>query len=123
MKKLKYPAVMLFCALMMSYVCAKDGTINLTVKNNSIFSITLRSNPTTGYSWKIAKISPPLTVKNLSSEYLPDNTVLAGSGGQEVWKFKALKCGNTSVTFSYQRPWEKNIPPVEKRQYLIKVKP
>ena len=124
-KALHITALTLFIlGLTFGSACATDNDIkSLSVKKCSIFSITLRSNPTTGYSWKIAKISSPLIVKNLSSEYLPDNTGLTGSGGREIWKFKALKCGNASIEFVYQRPWEKNVAPAEKKKYLVKVRP
>jgi inhibitor of cysteine peptidase len=104
--------------------CANDnGTKSLSVKRGAVFTITLRSNPTTGYSWKISKISDPLVIKSISSKYIPDKTDhgICGSGGREIWKFKANKCGKAFIEFSYQRPWEKNVPSIDKKKYLIKV--
>ena len=128
-KPLRMPlisAIMILFILTASGICTTDGSRgSLRVKNGSVFSIAIPSNPTTGYSWKIAKISNPLIIKNISANYIPDKADpgICGSGGREVWKFKALKCGNASIEFSYQRPWEKNAPPVEKKRYLIKVRP
>ena len=116
----------LYCAVLViiiaSAACAKDKDIeSLSVKSGSLFTITLRCNPTTGYSWKIAKISGASVIKEVSSVYLPDNTGLTGSGGRQIWKLKALKCGSASIEFAYQRPWEKDVPPVEKKKYLVKI--
>jgi len=50
------------------------------------FTVTLCSNPTTGFEWESA--TPP------------------GTPGQEVWTFKALKKGTSTVSIDYSRPWE-----------------
>jgi len=79
------------------------------------------SNPTTGYSWKIGSVSPKDVVRLIGSRYEPSEKKLAGSGGVEIWTFKAMKKGFAQVRFVYQRPWEKEVPPIEVRTVKIKV--
>ncbi|MFA5097901.1 MAG: protease inhibitor I42 family protein [Candidatus Margulisiibacteriota bacterium] len=94
----------------------------IQTKPYSSFSIRLRSNPTTGYSWKISKISDKRIVKASASRYEPDRPVLSGSGGQEIWSFKALRPGKARIEMSYQRPWEKGVPPARTKTFSIRVR-
>ena len=69
-----------------------DGTI--TVNLGTEFDISLESNQTTGYSWRTAEFEPGI-IEKVSNEYKPHNTTgnMVGSGGIEIWKFKAIKKG------------------------------
>ena len=101
---------------------SKENTQQITARSGSIITITLKSNPTTGYSWKVSKLSDGKIVKAVSSRYEADRPALSGSGGKELWSFKALKPGNTRIEMAYQRPWEKGTPPVEAKTFNIRVK-
>lgn len=85
-------------------------------------TIILKSNPTTGYQWQIAKPLDESTLKLISSEYLADKTELVGVGGKQIWRFKTLKSGQTSISFKYVRPWEKNTPPQNEESFVIVIK-
>jgi inhibitor of cysteine peptidase len=85
-------------------------------------TIILKSNPTTGYQWQVAKPLDESTIKLISSEYLADKTNLVGAGGKQVWRFKTLKPSQTSISFKYVRPWEKNTPPQNEESYLVVIK-
>ncbi len=85
-------------------------------------TIILKSNPTTGYQWQFANPLDESTLKLISSEYLADKTELVGVGGKQVWRFRALKPGETSISFKYVRPWEKNTPPRNAESYLVIIK-
>jgi inhibitor of cysteine peptidase len=84
------------------------------------FNVTLASNPTTGYSWALAK---PLDAKLLTlvtNIYQRPETRLVGAGGQEVWTFKADGGeGRTDIALKYVRPWETNIPPVQTTNFVV----
>lgn len=81
---------------------------------NPDFTITLKSNPTTGYSWKVTKIDSNL-FKNTGHKYVAPNTKLIGASGYDVWTFKAIyptayhfrvnQVGH--IVMEYNRPWEK----------------
>lgn len=67
--------------------------------------ISLKSNPTTGYSWFAFQNSD---LFEITDEYIPDSTDehIAGSGGYQHFVLKPLKAGECEVSFIYQRPWE-----------------
>lgn len=51
------------------------------------FTITLDSNPTTGYTWEVTAITNDQVVKFLKSEYTPSESELVGGGGKQVLTF------------------------------------
>lgn len=77
---------------------------DMTKKMGETFSISLKSNPTTGYRWQPEFNSEFLEL--LSSEFTPDSTLI-GAPGVETFEFRALKQGKTEITVMYKRPWEK----------------
>jgi predicted secreted protein len=46
-------------------------------------------------------------------------TRLVGAGGKEVWTFKAVSEGKTEIALKYFRPWETNVEPVEKTNFVV----
>jgi inhibitor of cysteine peptidase len=86
------------------------------------FTIILKANPTTGYQWQFAKPLDKNLVQLISSKYLADKTELVGTGGKQVWMFKALKAGQTNISFKYVRSWEKNTPPQNEESFVIVIK-
>ena len=107
-----------------SYCFADESKIPKVIKAQVGHNVTivLKSNPTTGYQWQIAKSPDESTLKLISSEYLADKTELVGSGGKQVWRLKALKPGEASISVKYVRPWEKNTPPQNEESYLVIIK-
>lgn len=99
----------------------KTSVTQMKVKIGQQFAISLRSNPTTGYGWQIAKPSDSRIVRLLGSKYKTGKTALVGSGGNEIWNCKAVGQGKTAITLKYSRPWEKGVPPVETHTYVIEV--
>jgi inhibitor of cysteine peptidase len=84
-----------------------DSGKMINVSVNQEFTIALGSNPTTGYSWQAAYDKP--VIELVRNEYKPDDHTgknLVGSGGTEFFVLKALRKGETKVTFTYRRPWE-----------------
>lgn len=98
--------------------CHRTQTIE--TKNGDTFSVVLEANPTTGFQWESYFNSSYIELVN--REYTPHSPELIGSGGHETFNFLALKSGETEITFSYLRSWEKGKPPIEKRFYEIIIK-
>ena len=75
-------------------------------------TVTLGSNPTTGFLWsESAEISDQTVLEQTGHEYIApegegDEPPAPGTAGKEVWTFKALKKGTTEVSMEYGRPWE-----------------
>ena len=86
------------------------------------FKITLRSNPTTGYQWVLAKPLDEKLVKLLGSEYKQPDSRLVGAGGDMVWTFQALAKGKTRMGLDYIRPWEKGQKPVQTTNFTVVIK-
>ena len=85
------------------------------------FYITLEANPTTGYKWQLATPMDQRVVKFMTSEYIAVEPRRIGSGGDEIWTFKAVGAGSAKITLQYVRPWEESISPVKTSTFEIKV--
>ncbi len=78
----------------------------IETKAGESFTITLESNPTTGYKWE-ASFDQSL-LKLVKSEYKQDASKpgMVGVGGKEYFTFQGLKSGDAPVKMTYKRPWE-----------------
>ena len=61
-------------------------------------TVTLGSNPTTGFWWEYAEINDESVIKQVSHKFVGPETDVPGTPSQEVWTFEALKKG-TVITF------------------------
>ncbi len=80
---------------------AEAQTVNTRV--GETFTISLKSNPTTGFSWQPEFDSEFL--KLVGKDFRSDST-LPGSPGVEFFEFEAIKQGEVKVKMIYKRPWE-----------------
>ena len=82
----------------------------VTVNAGDSFTLTLGSNPTTGFTWPDeAQIGDQTVLQQTDHKLLvPDSDLPPppGTPGKELWTFKALKKGTTKVSMEYSRPWE-----------------
>jgi predicted secreted protein len=75
------------------------------------FTVTLESNPSTGYLWRLGQTPDPGVVKSLGMKFeSPSQRGLIGAPGKEVWTFRAEGPGQAVIYLEYIRPWEKGIP-------------
>ena len=86
------------------------------------FTITMESNPTTGYSWQVAGELDSDLVQLVGSKFVPGETSRIGAPGKEEWVFKAIGEGKTTVSFNYVRPWEKDVIPARTDSFDIVIK-
>lgn len=102
----------------------------IVTPGNPTFNITVPSNPSTGYSWKLAGYDK-FIFEPVSHKYIaPSNTKLMGAPGYEIWTFKAIypttykfrvnQVGH--VRLQYVRPWEKKNAPVTSFVVILKKK-
>jgi len=74
--------------------------------------VTLCSNPTTGFQWsESATISDEAILQQVDHKFVPPEAkgsepLAPGTAGTEVWTFKALKQGTSTISVDYSRPWE-----------------
>ncbi len=71
-------------------------------------SVTLCSNPTTGFRWsEFADISDPTVLEQVDHFYTPPEAGnVVGAAGKETWIFQELKKGMTNISMEYSQPWE-----------------
>lgn len=80
----------------------------LVKKPQPLFSITLQSNPTTGFLWSLKGFDAN-TIKPISRTYYPpQKNGLIGRGGYEKWLFSVKPAGfvvpqTTTITLIYAR--------------------
>ena len=91
-----------------------------TLFKGSIGRVILDGSPTTGYTWHYT-IGDNDIVKLDSQDYVVDSR-LTGAGGSYIWDFKALKDGETEITFEYYRDWEGAETSTKTVSYRVKVK-
>lgn len=92
------------------------------VPQGKVITITLESNPTTGFSWQLVGISDKMILEFVKKEYIPNNKKMIGAGGIEKWSFKTLKTGKAVISLVYRRPWEKDIPAQATEEFNVFVK-
>ena len=86
----------------------------VTLAAGGTLTVTLESNITTGYSWnENANIGDKTVLQQTDHKYQPPATPIPGAGGKEVWTFKALKAGNSTISMEYRRPFEPNAAPAK----------
>ena len=86
----------------------------VTLAAGGTLTVTLESNITTGYSWnENANIGDKTVMQQTNHKYQPPATPIPGAGGKEVWTFKALKAGQSTISMEYRRPFEPTAAPAE----------
>jgi len=79
---------------------AVDGSLTLS----------MYSNPTEGRQWSEAQISDQTVLQQVSHKFeappKPIGDPVPGTPGKEVWTFKTLKEGISTISMEYTHPWE-----------------
>jgi len=85
----------------------KNISEEVEVAVDGSLTVTLGSNQTTGFKWGLAEITDESVLEYVDNEYVsPEDGGVVGAAGKEVWTFKALKEGESTVSTEYSRPWE-----------------
>ena len=101
-------------------ISTTDATKPIRVTSaHPVFQITLESNPTTGYSWRLFEIDRTVMTPLKQIYHAPPTFIhvkgkkefLAGAPGYEVWTFEVNHAafavpGISKMTLTYMRPWE-----------------
>ena len=87
-----------------------DGRV--TVVLGQIFTVTLESNPSTGYRWEWVDHQDSIVEQIGQAQFKPRETgdpPLVGAGGWESFDFKAVHQGQMTLKLVYRRPWEAGV--------------
>ncbi len=91
------------------FMTEQNITEEILVVTGESFTVTLCSNPTTGFSWETAVISDPDILEQTGYEFISpesDPPPPPGTPGEDVWTFKALQTGTGTIDIAYSQPWE-----------------
>jgi inhibitor of cysteine peptidase len=95
--------------------------VNLSA--GDLLIVTLDSNTaSTGFSWTNASISNGSVVKETGRVFKEPDSKLIGASGQDIWTFKTLEKGTSTISMNYSRPWEKDVAPIATFNVTITVK-
>ena len=100
----------------------KNIKADYEVNKNETFEISLKSNPSTGYSWKWMQKKNSKIVDSMSTNYIPTKVKdhIVGSGGNKIWKFKGNQTGVDTLKFEYCQIWDKNST-IETKKIIVKI--
>ena len=78
------------------------------------FTLKLKSNPTTGYSWFLREYDSQI-ITPIKHNYEASTSQLIGASGFEYWTFRVNPTGfivpqQTTMRMVYARPWQSNDP-------------
>jgi inhibitor of cysteine peptidase len=110
-----------------------DSEKALEVALEKQFEVALDSNPTTGYSWRLASFDQDILYlvsqeyereekKGGSEEKEGGHGELLGAGGMEVFTFRAVGEGEAEIELQYLRPWETDQPAEKTVTFKVEVK-
>ena len=91
-----------------------DGRV--TVVLGQVFTVTLESNPSTGYRWEWVDHQDSIVEQMGEAQFKPRETgdpPLVGAGGWESFDFKAVSQGQMTLKLVYRRPWEEGVEPLK----------
>jgi inhibitor of cysteine peptidase len=97
------------------------GQISLEI--GQILSITLPSNPTTGYSWEAIALEQAILAQSGNPEYVSEaEGDLVGAGGTETFRFEAVASGEAQLTLIYHRQFEEGVEPIDTFSVTVEVR-
>ena len=118
-------ALLLVVVVLMAYgpgprevhLTAADNGREIELKKGDVLVITLKANPTTGYTWDVLEPLDEQVMQQVGEiEFKPESNLM-GAGGVQIIQFKIVNAGQTALKLVYHRPWEKDVEP-EKTFYV-----
>ena len=102
---------------------ADDNGKTVTVKVGQAVVVSLKGNPTTGFSWALAGIEGQSVALDGKVQYKENANPegMVGVPGMFQAKFKATKLGQFKVKLEYRRPWEKDKKAVQTFEITVVV--
>ncbi|HEN8802313.1 peptidase inhibitor I42 [Pseudomonas sp. CM25] len=85
-------------------------------------TLTLPSNPSTGYRWRIENPASNI-LRSLGPEVYsaPDEVGVVGSSGVSTWRYQASTAGEGHLLLVYQQPWARDVAPVQTFDCVVRV--
>lgn len=95
---------------------------NIVVNAGQEYTITLISNPSTGYSWSVDDAYDKNVTTMISNKFQAANTNKIGAPGKELWVFKGAGKGSTKLEFTYTRKRENKTSQMNSKTFNVTIK-
>ena len=82
----------------------RDSETPINVNTAETFAISLKSIPSSGYSWTVDYDSNMIEI--LKPQRFVTHSPTIGGGGEEIFEFQMKQSGDTEIKLNYQRKWE-----------------
>jgi len=99
----------------------EDDGRSVKLNRGEVFDIMLEGNPTTGYTWQKTEPEDRDILELIEREFKPQSDRI-GSPGIQIFHFKAVGKGRTTIRLIYHRPWEKEVQPLREFELRISIK-
>jgi inhibitor of cysteine peptidase len=88
-----------------------DNSTRVVLNVGDTFSVKLKSNMTTGYSWNVA--STPPCVQQVAADRESKKNARVGEPGFQTFVFKTADACDAKLRLNYLRPFEKDPQPAK----------
>lgn len=95
-------------------VLEKSSQCPIRLEMDQTLTLTLPSNPSTGYRWLLQNPAAGI-LRSLGPEVYshPEDAGIVGSAGESTWRFLAQAAGEGHLLLVYQQPWAPEVKPVQ----------
>ena len=103
-----------------------ESNRTIPVRVGEYVMVTLKENPTTGYSWffQVDAVSGAAGAIEIAGErYVNPESEMPGAGGSRQVMIRAVRSGTGVLTGNCVRSWEKGIAPLTTVKYTFEVAP
>ncbi|HZS30831.1 MAG TPA: protease inhibitor I42 family protein [Gaiellaceae bacterium] len=111
--------VALIALVAVLHLTAAENNKLFTVTPRTPIVVTLPSNASTGYHWKLTVIPAGGIVRSVSHRYVAPKSNRPGAPGKEIWRFRAAGKGGTVLGLGYVRSWQAHKPA---RRFVVKIR-
>jgi predicted secreted protein len=87
-----------------------DPARTIEVTAGSDFTITVRTTLATDFHWEIAEALDASIVEYVWKDHIPDDPGNPNSSGRDVWRFKAVAPGTTTIVLGNYKGMEATTP-------------
>lgn len=120
------PGVILFASLLAARsdhaLTAADSGKTISVSKWDRITVTLGSNPSTGYMWKVKDL-PKGVLHPAETVYSPDQQGVPGAPGKVTFSFTVEGRPKGKIRLEYVRDWEKNVAPANVFEVTLSSQP
>lgn len=99
------------------------GRCPMQLHSGQTLTVTLPSNPTTGFRWVVEDAASGV-LRSLGQEVYttPEDAGVVGAAGQSTWRYQVYQTGEGRLLMHYRRPWEVEVAPAKTVDCQISVR-